>query len=68
MVDLTTLRRMNDALASLDPWSLSDEELEAAIIRLRRQRNRCLVELERLQAELAARGQRRETRQPLAVP
>jgi hypothetical protein len=60
MVDiLTRQRRLNDALEALDPWSLSDEELEAVIVRLRRQHNRCLVEVERLKAELAARRSRR---------
>jgi hypothetical protein len=56
MVDLLALQRhMNDELSSLDPWSLSDDELEAAIVRLWRQHNRYLVHVERLKAELAAR-------------
>lgn len=67
MVDLTALRQVNDALSSLDPWSLSDEELANAIVRLRRQHNRCLVEVERLQAELAARCQRRQPRPAVAI-
>jgi hypothetical protein len=59
MADILTLqRRMSDELSSLDPWSLSDDELEMAIVRLWRQHNRSLVLVERMQAELAARRSR----------